>query len=284
MPSGLESSVKYLRDEHCCSRLTHSAEHRQTLNLVPMWKAARLVSERQLSICFDLGYLAANELVMTDHPFNVATQEWWQSTTVTGHHRIEEALQPFVDALAAEPNTVQREQPLYPANNTRPLLNKVLPLTLDPLGIFLLDRRNAHSSGNGVIPGKPSSEDPGHLLGVKPICLGEPTPAWFEKARRVEYYRANASSHEQSREPKSVVSHLVTKHDLQRTRHVPHGPRPAGLQNAEQAIHVTGAHLVNTRTSTLRWGERADPSRLAEFERYATHVVDSEMRCHDRSS
>ena len=28
MPSGLESSVEYLRDEHCCSRLTHRAERR----------------------------------------------------------------------------------------------------------------------------------------------------------------------------------------------------------------------------------------------------------------
>ena len=74
---------------------------------------------------------------------NVVTQEWRQSTTVTGQHRIEATLQPFVNALAAEPNTVQGEQPLYPADDTSPLLNKVLALTLDTLGIFLLDRGNA---------------------------------------------------------------------------------------------------------------------------------------------
>jgi hypothetical protein len=41
-------------------------------------------------------------------------------------------------------------------------------------------------------------------------------------------------------------------------------------QNADQAIHVTSAHPVNTRSSTLRWGKRTDPRRFAEFERYAT--------------
>ena len=39
---------------------------------------------------------------------------------------------------------------------------------------------------NGTIAGKPRSKDSSHLLGIKPICLGEPTPARFEKACRVE--------------------------------------------------------------------------------------------------
>jgi hypothetical protein len=40
---------------------------------------------------------------------------------------------------------------------------------------------------------------------------------------------------------------------------------------------------VNTRSSTLRWGECTDPRRFAEFERHATHVIDGGFSCHERS-
>ena len=80
--------------------------------------------------------------------------------------------QPFPNSLAAEPNAVQGEQPLDPADNTSSLLNQVLALAFDALGIFFLDRRNAHSRGNRTIAGKPGSKDLGYLFGIKPISLG----------------------------------------------------------------------------------------------------------------
>jgi hypothetical protein len=221
---------------------------------------------------------------VADHAFDVTTEERWQSTTVTGHHRTKTTLQALVNPLTAEPNAVQGEQPLYPADNTSPLRNKVLALTLDALGIFLLDRRNTHSRGDVMIARKPSSKDSGHLFGIKPICFSQPTPARLEKARRIKHDRADASANEQSREPKSVISDFVTERDLKRTRHVPHSPRAPSLQDADQAIHVTGAHPVNARSSTVRWGERTDPSRFAEFERHATDVVDGKLGSHEQIS
>jgi hypothetical protein len=124
---------------------------------------------------------------MPNHPSNVVTQEWWQRPTVPGHHCSEPTEQPFPNSLAAEPNAVQGEQPLDPSDDTSPFLNQVFALALDALGIFLLNRRNAHNRGTGTIAGKPSSKDSSHLLGVKPIRLGDPTSTRFEKARRVEY-------------------------------------------------------------------------------------------------
>ena len=73
---------------------------------------------------------------MPDHALNVATQEGRQRSTVTRHHCIEASEQSFPNPLAAEPNAVQREQALDPPDNASPLLNQVLALALNPLGIF----------------------------------------------------------------------------------------------------------------------------------------------------
>src|ERR1051325_10726162 len=123
MSSRFESSVEHLRDEDRCSRLTDRAERGQAVNLIAVWEGTHLISEGRLAIGLNLCDLAADEIIVTNNAFYVAAQKRRQPTTVTGHHRIEATLQPFVNSLAAEPNAVQGEQPLYPADNTSPLLN-----------------------------------------------------------------------------------------------------------------------------------------------------------------
>jgi hypothetical protein len=161
-----------LGNKNSRGRHADGSKTRQAANFVAVWKGTRFVIEGRLAIRFDLRNLIADEFIVSDHAFNIATQEWWQWPTVTGHHCMEATEQPFPNSLAAEPNAVQGEQPLDPADDTSPFLNQVLALALDPLGIFLLDRRKAHSRGNRTIAGKPGSKNSGHLLGIKPISLG----------------------------------------------------------------------------------------------------------------
>ena len=130
-----------------------------------------------MAIRFDLRNLIADELVVPDHALNVATQERWQRPAVTGHHGVEATEQPFPNSLAGEPNAVQSEQPLDPPDNASALLNQVLALALDPLGIFLLDRSEcAQSCATAWSPDKPGSQEfvssPRHQ--ADPSWLGRP--------------------------------------------------------------------------------------------------------------
>ena len=143
--------MENLGNKNSRSRHADRSKTRQATNLVAPWKGTGFVIESGVAIRFDLRNLIADKLIMPDHAYNVATEEWWQRPTVTGHHCIEATEQPFPNSLAAKPNAVQGEQPLDPADDTSPLLNQVLALALNPLGILLLDGRNAHSRGNRTI-------------------------------------------------------------------------------------------------------------------------------------
>ena len=112
-----------LGDENGRGRNTDRPKTRQTPNLLPLWKRTRFVIERDLAVGFDLRDLIADKLIMPDHAYNVATQEWWQRPTVTGDHCIEPTEQLFPNPLAGEPNSVQSEQSLNLPDNTSPLLN-----------------------------------------------------------------------------------------------------------------------------------------------------------------
>ena len=146
--------MEYLGNKNSRSRHADCPKICQAAHLVALWKRARFVGQGSLAIRFNLRNLIADELIMPDHPSNITAQEGWQRPTVTGHHCIEATEKPFHNSLAGEPNSVQGEQPLNPADDTSPLLNQILALAFDALGIFLLDGGNAHSRGNGTIARK----------------------------------------------------------------------------------------------------------------------------------
>jgi hypothetical protein len=75
--------------EHGGRRLSHGAERRQVPNLLCLGKAAGVVGERFLSIGDDLFDLLGDEVVVPQHPFNVASEERRQRPTITGPHCVQ---------------------------------------------------------------------------------------------------------------------------------------------------------------------------------------------------
>src|SRR4249920_1649819 len=117
--------MEHLGNKNSCGGHPDRSKTGQAANLVALWKGTRFVIEGGVAIRFDFRNLIADKLVMPDHASNVTTQERWQWPAVTGHHCIEATEQSFANSLAVEPNAVQGEQPLDPADDTSPLLNQV---------------------------------------------------------------------------------------------------------------------------------------------------------------
>src|SRR3954447_22949862 len=111
MPPCFERAVIDPSDEHSSRRFSHAPQHLQPPDLFCMGKASAVVSKRFLSVSDNLVDLLRDKIVAPQHTFNVASEKRSQPTPVTGDHHIEAFPQPFADALAGEPNPVQRQKP-----------------------------------------------------------------------------------------------------------------------------------------------------------------------------
>ena len=92
--------------------------------------------ECQFSIRFDFLDLIAKKLVVPKHAFNITAKERGQLTPVSRFDMVAALLQTLSDPLAPQGDAVEREETLDPTDKTRPLLNQVLALSFDPVGIW----------------------------------------------------------------------------------------------------------------------------------------------------
>jgi hypothetical protein len=114
--------------------------------LFAMWKYSALVHECRLSIGFHFLDLIANELLVQKHAFNIAAKEWRQLTPVSRLDMVEALLQTLSDPPPAQMNAVEREETLDTSDDTCPLLDQVLALSLDPFCVLFFNSRNTHVS------------------------------------------------------------------------------------------------------------------------------------------
>ena len=115
-----------LGNEHRCGRLAHSAKCRERLNLVRMWETPTLVSKCFLSIKDDLFDLLGDKVVVAQHAFDVAPEEWRQRPTITGPHCVKALPQALADAFAGQPNPMQRQKSFDAPDDTDAFFNEIL--------------------------------------------------------------------------------------------------------------------------------------------------------------
>ncbi len=120
-----------LGNEHSRRRLSHRAERRQKLNFFCMRKASALVSECFLSVGENFFDLLPDKVVVAQHAFNIASEEWRQWPTIACPYCVEAFPQALPDAFAGEPNPVQRQKPFDTPNDADARFDEVLSLTLD---------------------------------------------------------------------------------------------------------------------------------------------------------
>src|ERR1700733_7559620 len=172
MSAGFEGAVVDLGDQHGCGRLSDRAEHRQTPDLFRVGEASAVVGKRFPSVGDYLFDLLGDEVVASQHAFNVAPEERRQRPTVSGSHSIETFSQALADAFTGEPNPMQREKPFDAADDADALLNKILSLALDALRVLLLDTRNLHIPRHLAVTRQPGTQCARHALSIKTIRLG----------------------------------------------------------------------------------------------------------------
>ena len=80
--------------------------------------------------------------------------------------------QALPDALAGEPNPVQRQKPFDTPNDADACFDEVLSLTLDAFCIFLLDARNLNVMRRLAISRQPHAQCASHAFSIDPISLG----------------------------------------------------------------------------------------------------------------
>ena len=142
MPPGLKRAVVDLGNQYRCGRLSNRSKHRQTVNLLSVWKFAGLVRECRFSIRFDFLDLIAKKLIVPKHAFNITAKKRRQLTPVSRFDMVEALLQTFSDPLAPQVDAVECEETLDPTDNAYPLFNQVLALSFDPFRVFFFNSRN----------------------------------------------------------------------------------------------------------------------------------------------
>jgi len=106
MSASFEFAMVDLGNQDGCGRLPDRTQHRQQVNLLPVWKCAVLICECRFTVRFNLVDLIANELVVPKHAFDIAAKKRRKITSVPRFDMVEALLQTLPDPLAAQLDVV----------------------------------------------------------------------------------------------------------------------------------------------------------------------------------